>query len=318
MIKSISSAALTLILAVPFQGIMSASAAPCDSGKYDPRYPECRESVEKRRAEDKKPKPLEPPKYPVKTGFFQMADRDTGTQTPFYLSSQDGSILVLNFAIEGSPRVKDNRPSLSLKSNEIVSWKSGIVGKGSDSSSAISTAVIGALLFWPMMIAAPFMVKNYTITGFEVLYIDEFGKDQPLAFVTIESPTPAIALLKFSTGLDSGDTRGPDITKKLYETGLQNSLARLKTQKEKILVKNNKKPWCSYVDTSKKSDDLTVYEQSVSHVKVLYTKLGLGEYSDSKNQATGDQWDQYLSSNPGMATWAKTFPQQADALKSCS
>ena len=311
MIKSISSAALTLVLAIPFQGIMSARAAPCGIGKYDPRDPKCSESVEKQRAEDKKPKPLEPPKYPVKTGFFQMADQDTGTQLPFYFSSQDGSVLTLNYE-------KDIRPSLSLKAGEVVSWKSAVAGKGSDSSSAISTAVAGALFFWPMMLAAPFMVKNYTITGFEVLYVDEFGKDQPLTFVTIESPTPAIALLKFSTGLGSGDTRGPEITKKLYETGLQNSLARLQTQKGKVLIKNTKKPWCSYVDTSKKSDDLTAYEQSVSHVKALYTKLGLGEYSDSNNQATGDQWDQYLSSNPGMATWAKTFPQQADALKSCS
>jgi hypothetical protein len=311
MIKSISSTALTLILAIPFQGIMSAKAAPCDSVQNDPRDPECRESVEKQRAEDKKPKPLEPPKYPVKTGFFQMADRDTGTQVPFYFSSQDGSILTLNYE-------KNIRPSISLKAGEIVSWKSGIVGKGSDSSAAISTAVAGALFFWPMMLAAPFMVKNYTITGFEVLYVDEFGKDQPLTFVTIESPTTALALLKFATGLNSGETRSLDITKKLYETGLDNSLKTLQNQKDKVLVKNSKKPWCSYVDTSKKSDELTAYEQSVAHVKVLYTKLGKDEFNDSSTKTADAQWDQYLASNPGMAAWSKAFPQQANALKSCS
>jgi hypothetical protein len=311
MIKSISSAALTLVLAIPFQGIMSARAAPCGIGKYDPRDPKCSESVEKQRAEDKKPKPLEPPKYPVKTGFFQMADQDTGTQVPFYFSSQDGSILTLNYE-------KNIRPSISLNTGEIVSWKSGVAGKGSDSSTAISTAVAGALFFWPMMLAAPFMVKNYTITGFEVLYVDEFGKDQPLTFVTIESPTTALALLKFATGLNSGETRSLDATKKLYETGLENSLKKLQSQKDKVLVKNSKKPWCSYVDTSKKSDDLTAYEQSVSHVKALYTKLGKGEFSDSNTQTADAQWDQYLASNPGMATWSKAFPQQATALKSCS
>ena len=310
MIKSISSTALTLILAIPFQGIMSAKAAPCDSGKYDPRYTECRESVEKRRAEDKKPKPLEPPKYPVKTGFFQMADRETGTQVPFFFSSQDGSMLTLNYE-------KNIRPSISLKSEEIVSWKSGTAGQGSDSSAAISNVVAGALFFWPMILAAPFMVKNYTITGFEVLYIDEFGKDQPLTFVTIESPATGLALLKFATGLNSGETRSSDITKKLYETGLENSLKRLQGQKSKVLVKNSKKPWCSYVDASKKSDDLTAYEQSVSHVKALYTKLGKGEFSDSSAQTADAQWDQYLTSNPGMAAWTKAFPQQAHALKSC-
>jgi hypothetical protein len=310
MIKSISSAALTLVLAIPFQGNMSASADPCDSAKYDPRHPECRESVEKRRAEDKKPKPLEPPKYPVKTGFFQMADRETGTQVPFYFSSQDGSILTLNYE-------KNIRSPLSLKSGEIVSWKSAVAGQGSDSSAAISTAVAGALFFWPMMLAAPFMVKNYTITGFEVLYIDEFGKDQPLTFVTIDSPATGLALLKFATGLNSGETLSSDVTKKLYEAGLVNSLNRLQSQKSKILVKNSKKPWCSYVDTSKKSDDLTAYEQSVSHVKALYTKLGRGEFNDSSSQTANAQWDQYLATNPGMAAWTKAFPQQANALKSC-
>lgn len=310
MIKSISSAALTLMLAIPFQGNMSANADPCDSAKYDPRYPECRVSVEKRRAEDKKPKPLEPPKYPVKTGFFQMADRETGTQVPFYFSSQDGSILTLNYE-------KNIRPPLSLKAGEIVSWKSAVAGQGSDSSAAISTAVAGALFFWPMMLAAPFMVKNYTITGFEVLYIDEFGKDQPLTFVTIESPATGLALLKFATGLNSGETLSSDVTKKLYEAGLENSLNRLQSQKSKILVKNSKKPWCSYVDTSKKSDDLTAYEQSVSHVKALYAKLGQGEFNDSSSQTANAQWDQYLATNPGMAAWTKAFPQQANGLKSC-
>jgi hypothetical protein len=313
MIKSISSAALTLVLAIPFQGIMSARAAPCGIGKYDPRDPKCSESVEKQRAEDKKPKPLEPPKYPVNKGHiaFLMADPDNGKQVGFWLSSQDGSILTLDYDF-------NIRPPLSLKTGEIISWKSGLVGQGRDSSGAITTAVVGALLFWPMMLAAPFMVRNYTITGFELLYIDEFGKDQPLTFVTMQSPTPAIALLKFSTGLNSGETRSSDITKKLYETGLENSLKTLQNQKDKVLVKNSKKPWCSYVDTSKKSDELTAYEQSVAHVIALYTKLGKGEFNDSSSKTANVQWDQYLASNPGVAAWSKAFPQQANALKSCS
>jgi hypothetical protein len=299
------------MLAIPLQGLASAKAAPCDSNKYDPRQPASRECLEKKTAEEKNPKPLEPPKYPVKTGIFQMADRDTGAQVPFYFSSQDGSILTLNYD-------KNIRPALSLISGEVVSWKSGVAGKGSDSSAAVSTAVAGALFFWPMLLAAPFMVQNYTITGFEVLYVDEFGKDQPLTFVTIESPIPAMALLKFATGLNSGEIRSPDITRKLYENGLQNSLRKLQTQKDKVLVKNSKKPWCSYVDTRKKSADLTAYEQSVSHIKVLYSKLGQGEFDDSSSKTADTQWDQYLSSNPGVAAWAKAFPQQANALKSCS
>ncbi len=299
-----------LLACLPFHVQTSAIAVPC-AGKMDSRLPECRENVEKRRAEDKKPKPLEPPNYPIKTSLFQMADRDTGTQMPFFLSSQDGSVLVLTYD-------KDIRPPLSLKSDEVVSWKSAVAGKGSDSSAAISTAVAGALFFWPMMLAAPFMVKNYTITGFEVMYIDNFGKDQPLVFVTIENPTPAISLLKFSTGLESGEVRGPDKTKRLYEIGLANSMARLQTQKEKILVKNSKKPWCSYVDVAKKTDDVKAYEQSVANVKALHLKLGLGEFNDSSNQATSDQWDQYLRSNSGMAKWAEAFPKQASALKTCS
>ena len=257
-----------------------------------------------------KPKPLEPPAYPVKTGLLRMADPNSGSQIPFFLTSNDGTKLLLNFD-------KDIRPVLSLSSAEIVSWKSGVAGQGTDSSNAISFAVAGALFFWPMLLAAPFMIKNYTITGFEVIYIDEYGKDVPLVFATADNPISTMSLLKFSTGLESGQTRSTDVTNKLYERGLQNLTSKLRSERAKILVANSKKPWCSYIDLTKKTDDVKLYEQSLAQLTALNKKLRLPNIEDNSSKPSSEQWNAYLVRNPGLVAWSKAYPVQAIKLREC-
>ena len=257
----------------------------------------------KRKAEE-----LQPPVYPFSRAGFLTVEPSSGKQIPLTLLSKDGSEITFDFA--------KNKESLVLRPAEVISWKSANAGSGTDASSAVSVAVAGALFFWPMMLAAPFMVKNYTITGFQVEYIDRFGKDVSLDFATIESPRPAMELLRFATGLTAGTRRGPETTKPLYEAGLQQSMLELETLKKPLLVVNNKKPWCSTIKLNDNQDS-AAYKGMVEHINALRRKLDLPPVQDMATKTVDQQWEAYLDSKPGLRQWAAAYKQQAETLKQC-
>ena len=253
---------------------------------------------------------LQPPKYPFKSGILQSADPATGSQVAFQLESQDGSSLEVKY-------YKSTKQPLVLSSQEIISWSSAISGTGQDASAAVSTAVAGALFFWPMMLAAPFMVKNYTITGFNISYVDDYGNDSVLNFATIENPKSLNELLKFSTGLDAGSKRDPVLLKPLYEAGLVKSEDLLLQLKKPITVVNSRKPWCSYLDLSKNSSDVTAYKDQLAKTNNIRAKLGMSPYSDSNTLSSDKQWDTYLENNQSMRIWASANKAAAEKLRAC-
>ena len=256
----------------------------------------------------KKAEELQPPTYPFSRAGFQTVEPTSGKQIGLTLLSKDGSEIAFDYA--------KNRDGFALKPAEIISWKSANAGSGTDASTAVSVAVAGALFFWPMMLAAPFMVKKYTITGFQVEYIDPFGKDVNLDFATIESPKPAMELLRFSTGLAPGTRRGPETTKPLYEAGLKQSILELEVLKKPLLVVNNKKPWCSTIKLSDNPNS-AAYKDMVEHINALRRKLGLPPVQDMATKSTDQQWEAYLDSKPGLRQWAASYKQQAETLRQC-
>lgn len=270
----------------------------------------CRLAAPEQKSQPSKSQELQPPKYPVTIGVFQQVDPGTGTQLAFNLESKNGSTIDLVYA-------KSLKPKLSIDSQSITSWKASVTGTGTDSSSAISTAVAGALFFWPMMLAAPFMVSNYTIMGFQVDYVDEYGGDKTLAFATINPPKPAMELLKYASGLDAGTRRPAADLKPLYQAGLQRSMDKLAQARESVLVKNTRKPWCSYVDLSKQSTAVNEYKQAVERINTLHSTLGLEIFTDSASTSSDSQWQEYLQGNPSIAAWAAANKKSADALKKC-
>lgn len=268
----------------------------------------CSEDPAKAQAAKKKAEELQPPTYPFTRAGFLTVEPTSGKQIGLTVLSKDGSEITFDFG--------KNKDRLVLKPTEIISWKSANAGSGTDASSAISTAVAGALFFWPMMLAAPFMVKNYTITGFQVEYIDPFGKDVSLDFATIESPRPTMELLQFSTGLTAGTRHGPEITKPLYEAGLKKSITELENLKKPLLVVNSRKPWCSSIKLGDNPES-SAYKGMVNHVNALRKKLELPPEQDISTKSTDQQWEAYLDSKPGLRQWATTYTQQAEILKKC-
>ena len=280
----------------PARGLTSEQEARCAA---DP----AKVLAAKRKADE-----LQPPTYPFSRAGFLIVEPTSGKQIGLSLLSKDGSTITFDYG-----KIKE---SLVLKPAEIISWKSVNAGSGTDASGAVSVAVAGALFFWPMMLAAPFMVKNYTITGFQVETIDRLGRDVSLDFATIESPRPAMELLRFSTGLPAGARRGPDATKPLYEAGLRQSLLELETLKQPLLVVNNIKPWCSTIQLTNNPDS-AAYRGMVEHINALRRKLELPPVPDLASQSTAQQWEAYLDSKPGLRQWAAAFKQQAESLKQC-
>lgn len=268
--------------------------------KFDPEQA----AEEKRKAEE-----LKPPKYPFIGSGYLMVDPSTGKQVDISLTSQDGSTIVVDLAKSDA--------DITLKTSEILSWSSAHGGSGTDASAAVSTAVAGALFFWPMMLAAPFMVKNYTITGFKIDYIDETGSDKSLNFATILAPKPTMELLKFSTGLEPGVKRDDEVIKEKYKNGLKNSMAKLDKFREMLIVKNTKKPWCSYLKLKPNDSDSDKYSATLSHINSLRKKLGMDAYKDPSTDSSEIQWEEYLASKPGLKEWAAKYKQQSDALKNC-
>lgn len=257
----------------------------------------------KRKAEE-----LQPPSYPFTRAGLLTVEPTSGKQISLTLLSKDGSEITFDYG--------KNKDSLVLKPADIISWKSANAGSGTDASSAVSAAVAGALFFWPMMLVAPFMVKNYSITGFQVEYIDPYGKDLSLDFATIESPRPTMELLRFSTGLAAGTRRGPETTKPLYEAGLQRSMLELEALKKPLLDVNNSKPWCSTIRLSDNEDSAS-YKSMVEHINGLRRKLDLPPMQDTATRSTDQQWEAYLDSKPGLRQWAAAYKQQAETLKQC-
>lgn len=127
-----------------------------------------------------------------------------------------------------------------------------------------------------------------------------------------------LSLLKFSTGLEAGASRSEDETKQLYEAGLQASLMRLESQRSKLMIVNNRRPWGSYLDISKPSEDVALYKQYLGDVKQLQKNLGLKPYDDSATMASDAKWEKYLDENPGTKAWATAYPQQALKMKACN
>jgi hypothetical protein len=266
---------------------------------------------ESKEALKKKEEELAPPKYPYTSGVLQQLDPTTGKQRNLQIISRDGDVI-------GFKYYKDESPEINLLTKNINSWNAVAGGTGTDASAAITTAVAGALFFWPMIVAAPFMVKQYSIMGFTVEYVDSYGIDKTLSFVTIESPRPIMSLLKFSTGLEAGIKREKSILRPLYEKGLTNSMNALEKSRKRVLVQNERKPWCSYLDLTKRSQESIQYETDLARVNAVRKNLGLEALEDQNSASTSEQWNAHLAKTPGLKAWAAAYPKQAESLKSCN
>ena len=282
---------------------------PPGRGLTDEQEKICGADPEGDAKKEKAAQELKPPKYPFKVAGFYMVDPATAKPLVVSLSSEDGSQIVVGFP--------DSSNDATLGASDVLSWNSAPMGSGTDASGAVGAVVGGALFFWPMLLAAPFMVKNYTVTGIKIEYIDKLGYDKSFNLATNESPKATMELLKFSTKLEPGAKRDEDFIKAKRQIGLQNSMAELDRLREPLLVKNGKKPWCTYLSLKDDDSASTAYSLMLTHVKSLRKSLGLEIFVDPSANSSEAQWQEYLNSKPGLKEWSLKYKPQAEAIKKC-
>ncbi|WP_156797744.1 hypothetical protein [Synechococcus sp. CB0205] len=170
------------VIAAGLASILSTTTATALAGSsslpYFCKYPPKRgltseqrlqcENPEDAKAKREKEEILSEPTYPFESADLGTLDSKTGKTIYIRLTSQDGSTIK---AIEYGSK----REVLSINTKEVVEWKVIQGASGTDSSAAIGAVAGGALFFWPMLLAAPFMVRNYSIMNYQVSYIDEYG-----------------------------------------------------------------------------------------------------------------------------------------------
>ena len=282
---------------------------PPGRGLTDEQEKICSADPEAEAKQEKAAQELKPPKYPFKVAGYYMVDPATAKPLVVSLSSNDGSQIVVGLPESGN--------DVTLGASEVLSWNSAPMGSGTDASGAVGAVVGGALFFWPMLLAAPFMIKNYTVTGIKIEYIDKLGYDKSFNLATNESPKATMELLKFSTKLEPGARRDDDFIKTKRLIGLQNSMAELDRLREPLLVKNGKKSWCTYLSLKDDDSASTAYSSMLSHVKSLRKILGLQPFLDPSANSSEVQWQEYLSSKPGLKEWSLKYKLQAEAIKKC-
>ena len=269
-----------------------------------------KEAIKKEKEKEVEP-PLENPKYPFVSGILIEGDPLTGKPYAFGINSKDGSIIDITYQ-------KNTKPEKRIPTSDIVTWSSAFAGQSTDATNAVSIAVAGALFFWPMLLAAPFAVKTVKTQAYTVAYIDEYGRDLTIRFVSNDPPRPLSSLLKFSTGLEPGKQMPDDIAEKKYSERMPKLMAKLEEERKPLVKENAKKPWCSTADFTTKTPQLEKYQATLGDLNQVRSKLKLQKYEDSNKLSSEEKWKAYLTNNPGIAAWSKAYPKQADTLKSCS
>ena len=264
-------------------------------------------SLDELEAQKQKAAELNPPKYPVMIDKFLSIDQATGKQNKFNLSSENGKTIIFNF---------QDKP-LTLDTSNVTAWNAAVAGTGTDSRDAVTIGVVSALFFWPGLLLVPFASKKYTIMGFQVNYIDNFGRDKALSFATIEAPKPTLELLRYSTGLEAGKGIEEASKKQLYAAGLKQSLQALPSLREKVSIFNTRKPWCTKLELKDNTQEVKDYKEMITNIKLLNQKLSMPEYEDIGSASQEKQWQIYLEKNPGMKAWAAANKSQAELLKKC-
>ena len=252
-------------------------------------------------------------KYPAVTPLFDIPGPSSGLRVPFFLSSEDGRKITLNYTKYGSLIVNKSTLQLELESNQIISWKASFLGK--DNTAAITAVAVGALLFWPALIAAPFLSHN--ITGFEINYIDKLGIESSIFFATTAPSTLHLQFLENTTGLKMGETRDSTDIQELYEAGLSRLAAQHLDAQKKVYQFDSRKPWCTVLNPSASKEDIQSYKKVDNQFKKLRNNLGMSITEPVTGTTIEENWNQYVMKNENFSKWVNANPDQAAKLKAC-
>lgn len=251
---------------------------------------------------------LVPPKYPVRIDLLGLNDE-------YNLNKAVEVNLLANSAKEIKIKYRNSDLFILIPSERIVRWGIG-EGNKVDASGAIGMAA-GAIFFPPMLLAAPFGIRNVKTNQYQIQYIDQYGTIKSLSLSATMYHKETLSLLRYASGLRPGASRDDVAVKEIEEKILASLIEQRDKKASELLVANPKKPWCEYLDPKKDEAVNTRYNQLNQYISALSARLKVPTPEPAVASTQDQKWNDYVSTRPDLKKWMTAYPNQAEKLKKC-
>lgn len=236
------------------------------------------------------------------------------------LSSADGNQLTITTGKLGAVRWSEfeTSESITIPESNIIGWS--ISDQTQQDASGVAGAVAGALFFPPMLLAAPFMVRNHLISLITISYLDELGETQSFQLVSSQQNGVKLMtdLIQDVSGLKAGAQKTDKDLAEAY-MGIEKSLtSKVVSLRSSLLVPNKRKPWCEVIEKKKLPNVYSKYQQLYARLRSIQESLGQEPLNLMDENSSEKKWEMYLSENNNMRIWADANPGAADRLKKCN
>lgn len=236
------------------------------------------------------------------------------------LASEDGSQLTITTGKLGAVRWSEfeTSDSLAIPSDNIIGWS--IRDQAHQDSSGVAGAVAGAIFFPPMLLTAPFQVRNYLISFVDINYLDQLGEEQSFQLVSDNQKGVKLMtdLIQDVSGLRAGIKKSEKDLLVAYsgiESGLTSKVMSLRSS---LLVPNKQQPWCEVIEKRKLPNVYAKYQQLFLRLQSIQEKVGKQPLNLFDEAGSEEKWQIYLLENKNMALWADANKLAADRLKKCN
>jgi hypothetical protein len=251
---------------------------------------------------------LLPPKYPVRIDLLGLNDE-------YNLNKPVEVNLLAASAKEIKIKYRNSDLYILIPSDRIVRWGINEESKV-DASGAIGMAA-GAIFFPPMLLAAPFGIRNVKTNQYQIQYIDPYGEIKSLSLNATLYHKETLSLLRYASGLRPGIPRDETSIRSLEEMTLLDLADQRNKKATELIVTNPKKPWCEYLDPKKNEAAYSRYKLLTDYIAKISGRLKIPAPAVQVESSQESKWEKYLQENSGLKHWVKTYPAQASKLREC-
>lgn len=267
-------------------------------------------------------------KYPIELKNIQVFDPATGKPYPVEMTATNN----LEFYLNASK--KSLGDSINIKSNSILEWGVGDFSQTKFSGGSAAASTVGWLagsaigiasggVAIPLLLALPFIFgssNQYTPDHrVGIKLIDETGREQQIIIQAFnkQDTNKIRTLLQTGTGLKATQRRTDNELVAIRQSALIDQEKLLENEKLLLIIINPKKPWCSYLDLSGKTNSTEAYDKVLANVNNLRAILAQTKYLETELRSSSQKWNEHLGSNPGLKAWVKANPKAAANLSEC-
>jgi len=263
-------------------------------------------------------------KYPVTIENVALLDLATGKAQSAKLTAADRMTTLIISGREAITKVD---------SASITEWS---VGDFSETKFSGTNAVAGGLGFAAgallvpspatplLLLLAPFwgMAAGNTYKPDWRMGVREIGVDGREQLVLIQAFTEKDAasirsVFEGASGLKAGQRRSDAELASVRQQRLLVIEQQLEVAKSPLMRTNTKRPWCTTLDLTGKSDSIETYNRLLELTNILRKSLGKNPYIEAASASSKAKWEDYLAGQPNLAKWAAANGKAASMMERC-